>query len=415
MREHKIYLYSVLAVIVVVTLLASAINTIVDPYGVHRLVEIEGFNKLKPSAQTNLRLVKAHDLTRVKPDAIFMGNSRVDQGFNPHLASVRFNRNVYNAGLPGSSIYEIYRYLQHAKAAGPLDRVVLALDVFSFNTNTNRVATSFSEGRLDVDAENESTPIWDIERFRDLHHIYAAWPTLMKSLTTIVDQEEGWASTRTALGYNPMIEGDYFIAKTGYWRSFEKKNENYVRRLRRRQMNFAPTKKWPDGSMVYFEKIVAFCRENDIHLDLLIHPYHAHVLEIMRETGIWPIFQAWKRELVATLASDRARHPDKAEFALWDFSGYNTVTTESPPAPDAKQEMKWYWESSHYKEIVGTAMAIRMYNLDRQDLVPEDFGARLTTANIEAHMKAMDGQSADYRRRHPDEIAALEKLYRAYP
>ncbi len=411
MAAHKTYLTILTLTVLAIGILSAIVNVVVDPYGVHRLVSIAGFNKLKPSAQTNLRLAKTYDVKRVRPDAIFLGNSRVDQGFDPHLASVKFNRVVYNAGLPGSSIYELYRFLEHTQATGRLNRVVLALDVFSFNTNIDRAASSFSEGRLLVQGDGTPTPFWDIERIRDVHHIYIAWPTLMKSITTIADQDKGWASTRTILGYNPMIEGQYFIEKTGYKKTFEKKDKNYLRRLRRRQMNLAPTKSWPIGSMAYFTKIVEFCRKNDIQLDLLIHPFHAHVLEIMHETGIWPTFEAWKRELVAVLASDKARHPNAPEFPLWDFSTYNPMTTEAVPADDAKQQMKWFWESSHYKEIAGTVMAIRMYNLPRQELVPPGFGVKLNPQNLEAHLQSYAAQRQIYHRTHADEITVLEQLY----
>jgi len=411
MTAHRTFITTVVITVIVMATLSAAINVVVDPYGVHRLVSIDGFNAIKPAAQTNLRLAKTYDLKRVRPEVVFLGNSRIDQGFDPHAASLRFDRVFYNAGLPGASIYEVFRILQHAEASGDLKRVLLGLDVFSFNTNFDRVASSFTEGRLAVDADDMPTRPWNVERFRDLHNIYVAWPTLMKSITTIADQDEGWASTRTILGYNPMIEGDYFIQKTGYQRTFEKKDVNYLRRLRRRGLNLAPTNSWPDGAMVYFTEIVAFCREKDIQLDLLIHPYHAHVLEIMHETGIWPAFEAWKRELVAVLASDKARNPRGSEYPLWDFSTYNPITTERVPADGSKQEMTWYWESSHYKEETASVMAIRMYNLPRQDLVPAGFGTKLTVDNLEAHLDSYSEQRRHYHESHRSEIEALERLY----
>jgi len=38
---------------------------------------------------------------------------------------------------------------------------------------------------------------------------------------------------------------------------------------------------------------------------------------------------------------------------LWDFSGYSSVTTEALPASGSHAEMEFYWDSSHFKDIVG--------------------------------------------------------------
>ena len=40
-------------------------------------------------------------------------------------------------------------------------------------------------------------------------------------------------------------------------------------------------------------------------------------------------------------------HPKAPPITLWDFSGYNTVTTEPvPPLEDRQATMQYYWETS---------------------------------------------------------------------
>lgn len=164
--------------------------------------------------------------------------------------------------------------------------------------------------------------------------------------------------------------------------------------------------------MIYFSKIVEFCRRNNIQLDLMIHPYHAQVIEIMHETGIWPAFEAWKRQLTAVLAADTTVNPDKPKFELWDFSGYSPITTETvPPAEDIESKMRWYWESSHYKSEVGIMIGRRMYRLPKEHLVPGSFGVALNTGNLEAHLKATLGGREIYRRAHRREMRELNDLY----
>ncbi|MDH3790652.1 MAG: hypothetical protein OEU09_11665 [Rhodospirillales bacterium] len=411
MTDHKKYISSVFAVFAIVAAGSATVSLVVDPYGVHDLLRIEGFNALKPEAQSNLRLAKAYNIRALAPEVIVLGNSRVDTGFDVEWASTVAGSKVYNAGLPGSSIYELYRYLQHAQSASPLRRVVLALDVLSFNTNRGRVTPNFLEGRLNVRVDGSPTPIWDSEFIRDLNHIYVSLPSFMKAVATIREQDSPTTSTRTPYGFNPMIEGHYFLSRMGYHEAFRRKNRNYIRNLKRHGLNFNPTKTWPDGSFGYLRRIVQFCRVNGIQLDLFIHPYHAHVLEIMRGTGLWKTFEGWKRELVAVMAADSARNPDGPVYPLWDFSTYNVVTTEAVPRPDqTAAKMEWYWESSHYKAEVGRAVAQQMYDL--AGLPPElkDLGNRLTPRNIEEHLASVNEAGAAYRQFRQDEMNELKEM-----
>jgi hypothetical protein len=411
MTDHRTYIFSVLASFAMVAAASATVSLVVDPYGVHDLVRVEGINALKPEQQSNLRLSKAYRISDLAPQVIVLGNSRVDTGFDVELAAQVAGKDIYNAGLPGSSIYELYRYLQHAQSVAPLERAVLALDVLSFNTNRQRTAPTYLEGRLNVRADGSPTPIWDSGYIRDLNHIYISLSSFRKAIATIRQQDSPAASTRTPYGFNPMIEGRYFLGRMGYHEAFRRKNRNYIRNMRRHGLNFNPTRAWPDGSFGYFRRIVQFCRVNGIQLDLFIHPYHAHVLEIFRGTGLWNRFEGWKREVVAVLAADSARNPDGPVFPLWDFATYNSVTTEAVPRPDQTSvEMTWYWESSHYKAVVGEVVVQRIYDLPGFAPEIEDLGARLTPQKIEPHLASINEAGVAYRRSRPEEMQELDRM-----
>src|SRR5215471_19481271 len=66
-----------------VLLLAAAFNYVVDPYELHRLVNLDGFNKKKPSAGPNGKLIKPYGVQLVQPRTLLLGNSRVEAGIDP--------------------------------------------------------------------------------------------------------------------------------------------------------------------------------------------------------------------------------------------------------------------------------------------------------------------------------------------
>ena len=82
---------------------------------------------------------------------------------------------------------------------------------------------------------------------------------------------------------------------------------------------------------------------------------------------MWSDFENWKREIVAITP-------------VWDFSGYNSITTE----PVAKG-MKNYLDSSHYSSEVGNLILNRLFNY-QEETVTADFGILITQENIQSHL-----------------------------
>jgi len=163
--------------------------------------------------------------------------------------------------------------------------------------------------------------------------------------------------------------------------------------------------------------------------------------EALRAAGLWPEFERWKEVLVNILAEDSSRHPGEQAFPLWDFSGYNSITSEPiPNAGDTSTQMKWYWESSHYKTEVGNFVLDRIFNYRQSDNryrnesekiatscigalcqthfdsvatqneIPADFGVQLTQRNLATHQAAILANGELYRLTHQQDVALLDQL-----
>ena len=98
-----------------------AVNLVVDPFGVYRLVVLEGVNAYKPAVPTRVRLVKAYEVRRLRPRGIILGTSRSHVGLRPsHDGWDPAARPVYNLAFDGATTKEMYHYLLHAHAVQPL-------------------------------------------------------------------------------------------------------------------------------------------------------------------------------------------------------------------------------------------------------------------------------------------------------
>ncbi|MGE0268086.1 MAG: hypothetical protein AB7S78_06505 [Candidatus Omnitrophota bacterium] len=97
-----------------------------------------------------------------------------------------------------------------------------------------------------------------------------------------------------------------------------------------------------------FKRLMALIRENGIPTFIFNSPYH----QIIYKTFDQEEYQDWLRQ-VKLIAGD-----------LWDFSGYNSVTTDN----------HLYYESSHYRREVGD-MILKTIFSDKP--VRKDFGKKL--------------------------------------
>jgi hypothetical protein len=166
-----------------------------------------------------------------------------------------------------------------------------------------------------------------------------------------------------------------------------------------------------ETSLGYVRRIVDFCRSHHIDLRIVVTPAHVHQLEIMAATEGPTAVENKKRDLVSLVDEENARYPEQPPTPLFDFSGYSSITEEVPPAPGMSEELRYYWDSSHFKQLVGDYILDRVYGVSvLARKAPPDFGVRLTDATIEPYFADQRQRQDDYRRRHLNDVSRLRKL-----
>ena len=384
-------------------------NGAVDPFRTFAWVEREGVNRYKPALQHRVRLMKAYELRRLRPESVLLGSSRAHVGFDPdHEAWASNYGRRYNAAFDGATTKEMFAYLRHADAGGDVRHVILALDSYHLSEVPGSTRPDFDPSVLQSGPRflrGFSAAATDLRLLTSLD-------TLSESVQTIRSQEEAeptWFAT------NGQRLGDVF---------FRRPSENY-RKIGPRayfdeidRMEVRWKLEWliprpelprpphlagpavdPVSSLGYIAKIVEYCRAEEIELVILLTPAHVHQLEIDAATGSWPRIEKGKRALVRLLA----REPKQVPF--YDFEGYSGVTTEDLPAPGSRQEMTYYWESSHFKSAAGDLVLDRVFHPDRPPR--DDFGVLLTVELIEPALARIRERQAEYRRAHREEVERL--------
>jgi hypothetical protein len=396
------------------------VNFVVDPFGMYRRVDLEGFNTYKPSVDHRVRLVKAYDVRRLRPQGIILGTSRSHLGLRPsHDGWDSATKPVYNLAFDGATTKEMYLYLLHAHAVRPLRQVVLGLDTYHATLAPVAARPDFDAHLLDTPGGRALPSL-----IRADLKVLTSLDTLRASLATVRSQsarEPPWfAPDGQRLGEVFFRRaGEHFeqLGPRGYFEEIDRLEVGFKREgqlaanARGPGRTAQPATAASETSLDYIRSIVAFCRAQGVDLRIFIAPEHAHQLEITAAIGEWATLENAKRALVQLLAEDAARHPGAPPIPLWDFSGYSSVTTEALPGSGKHAEMKFYWDSSHFKDIVGDFVLDRLFGLNHpRREVPPDFGARLTPATIDVMLVQLRVDQLAYRRSHPEDVVWIRSL-----
>lgn len=378
-----------------------ALNYWVDPYGLYRSREAGDW---KPHAATQGDLVKPYLVLRYPPRTLILGNSRAEVGFDPDdPAWPEAARPVFNLALPGTGTRVARRLFEHVLAAQPPQALVLGVDFMDFLVEPGaRGGDPGMTRRLLLDTVHPSSVRW-LQRVHDLAATLASLDALMHSLDTLRVAGRPGVADLTAAGFNPMRDYQEIARREGYHNLFRQRDLENIRAYQRRPKNLYTRGTSTSPSFDDVAAILDAARARNIPVQVVIYPYHAHLLEILHLTGHWDLFEEWKREMAHRVASH-----GRGQAVLWDFSGYHDYAVEPVPAAGNREHaVRWYWEAGHFKSELGHLILSRLHGCG-----PDAFGAVLTPKNVETHLAQIRADAESFRREHaqiPAELASLAR------
>ncbi len=350
-------------------LVVMGFNLLVDPYQIGTGPSWPRFNAHKHRSHTNVRQAKAINVKRLKPRAVVLGNSRADIGIDPEHPALTAHGNSYNLAIPASDMVEILRFYRAAVQAQPeLKAVVLGIDFVAFGPN-NFVRTFEAE----------------------LDDVLAPGPAFQQTLQVASSHRTLLASAMTLAGnFNGLAVREHYRANGHLLRrnppgmTLEEAFGMHLKQVYLGPKNWYSHYELSERQMQAFQTLVADCQKRGIELKVFISPAHAMQWEALHISGQWLAFERWKRAVAAVTP-------------VWDFSGYNAITSE-PLTPD----MRNYIESSHYLPHVGDWVLDRMFGHASPNL-PADFGVLLTADVLENHLRDIRQQRQRWVKASPGE------------
>lgn len=385
-----------IAAVVAGVLLVVLCVLVVDPYRLHRIVEVAGFNMIKPGLERYQAEIKVAGAKSAGADVFLMGNSRVEVGLDPDSGAFDHSRHsVYNLAVAGSGVSVAQREFEDLRAAGRNPSiVVLGVEFIDFLMDS-RAAAPPTQARNGVLAANK----WRFDTLFSLSSFIDAGKTLRI-------QRNGEATIMTARGFNPLREYEHHARVEGYDAIFRQAAIEGAKRLARKPHGLVAAHSGTSSDWEGVRALMAGAAGDGAQIHLVIYPYHAQILAMFEQTGLWPVFEEWKAMLAGEVERARTLHPG-ATITLWDFSGFGPIQCERIPAKgDLATATRWYWEAGHFKSALGDVV---LGDVLGARAVPQ-LGVRLGVDNLDENRRRIARERSQCAAAYPALFADVARL-----
>ncbi|MBC7404197.1 MAG: hypothetical protein H7252_00700 [Cytophaga sp.] len=362
---------------------------VIDPYRIYRWVDVPGFNHVKPQPDRYQEQIKLINARASKANAFIFGNSRAEIGLNPEFEGfASAGLSVYNLALSGTRVSVTKRELDFLKESGiKPEFVILGVEFLDYlvdpNDHVPLVSTSFT-GK----SRNVSDLKWQFDALFSL-------TSLTDSLKTLQIQKDTVAETISPRGLNPFLEYKKYVRQEGYYPIFQQRALEYARVFAHKPhgllLNSSGTSPELEGLRAVLSQLATESKESHV----IIYPYHAQILAMFEQAGLWPAFEQWKDLLVAEIDTINKRYSN-VHLALWDFSGYSKFQCEVIPEKNNKLAItQWYWEAGHFKQAYGDLMLARLLETRLGKEVVNPIGVKLGVSTLlESQLRIQNEKTA---------------------
>lgn len=372
--------------------LLVTINYQVDPYLIHQW-NSPLLQRLTIAQQKIVPWGKTYAAYRYQPDLVFIGSSRTEIGLPTELPQFDDQR-VLNLAISGASLMDAMNMLRHTSYFHRPKMVVWGLD-FGWLFGLSGGNSDFAEELI------ATSDFYPVKRFLLNLKRVASWTQTRETWKFLLGiNEQQCLPILASRGHKNNECLKIIMADEGGTAFAFDKIMN--------QGDPSAVPKDTAGTLVALDRFIQdYCRQG-VAFRLLHSPVHA-LAELSYWQDVLPAYEQWKRDLVKVFDQ---RRQEGCDIRYMDFTGFNRITTEPVPQVTGKDEMRYYWEYSHYSAEAGKEIL--------ESLLPSSppqndtgFGVDLTAATIEQHLNTYRRQRAEYCASHPWETRNLPACQRS--
>lgn len=321
--------------------LIGLFNFIVDPYSVFN-------NSMFKKYEYKDRISSSIKLERNSFDSIIIGSSRTQIGID--TKNKLFNGNTINVSMSGTNVFEIHKVFNkiYNTQQNNID-IFYGLDFLTFN-DKRLPGEQFQQSLYDI---NSSELKLYISLLFSIDSIKSSIRTIKKNLLNKNNYNLDGFKEKKEYSYKEQFDKiliNNFLVNDGTYGCY-----NYG-----------------EDRLKMFEEIIK--KSENKNLYLFITPLHHRHIIALKHLGLFDQYIHWIYDLYSIV---RKYNLGNFNIKLYDFSYLNFVTSEK-----VSDNVKYYWESSHYKKIVGNMIVENILSSS------DNFGVLLNNINISNYLNS---------------------------
>lgn len=376
---HRLYLFTSAAIAVIAAAVLIAFSYIVDPYSIYP--SVRGYSPEKTiDLFYHLRLHKPYAMERVRAEHLIVGSSRSARLPPGPLAAA--GESAYNAALPGVTLREMRRMVEHAHALQPLKSVYAGIDYYMFRAGHSQLEDHYEEARLrQRDDDWQRRLQYRFQRAED------GWRSLMSvdALLGAIETISGSDSSQRHYHPDGTWEASIPVTKSA--------NKLYSMLSRQKYADFSEG----DGRLEFdeYRRLLRFCELEGIELTIIISPFHASIMNTVAIAGQWQSYLDWQQ----TIVSEAEAYSERVQVI--GLEAERSLVLEPVGAADPL-----FQDGVHYTSRGGRAI------VDCLALGRCEVGVKARTLDhreVEAYLASVDRIMSRYRKSNPRDYKLLLK------
>lgn len=334
-HAYRCYASVMLLVVIMMSMSAIAVSTVIDPFGVFGLGTVNSRNM-----EPNTRYLKIEYLKRHPDHSGFVFGTSRSNAYRSKLLTALTGIPYYNMNGQSDTPAGMFGKLRWLVENVAPRQILIGLDFDELDQPLERDP---------LDLQRREHP--EVEGITSAAFFYDYfWPHPKHLLLTIYGN---FVADKTWYRYWPEKGRHDFP----YYREFMQKDpEGYVAQ----RLSFISGKRpyLPNPEqMTRLAELVVFAKKNNIKTTLIVNPTNHRLFRSYRAQA----YADWLKRLV------------QLGGEVWDFSGLNSVT----------QDDLLYYDISHFTETIGDMVLRRIYGTPAdQRHLPPDFGVLVTADNV---------------------------------
>lgn len=339
MSQAKKYPLTLVLIAVLLTGPVGLFNYYTDPYALFDFKNADSNRLSRVDQFYHMRVTKPWHMREVEATAVVVGSSRSARLHPKHSSWA--NNKGYNLVVPGMTMQENMRFIQHANAIAPLSKLMMGLDYEAFIRPVPVTRPGFEEARMARSRKDINSLASKRQYVSDLVDSLFSVPALSLSL----------AATTGALppGRRYFKDGTWEITSTvltgrsGY--VYVGSNVIIAHRTERFDTS---------QNLKKFADILHFCHENKIDARFFFTPTHVFFVDLWHRLGYKSLWRGFHHQIVK-LNQEIAKETGNEPFPLWGFSQADGIVNE--PIYRTKNAHKgWYDDGVHSRVPLGKKM-----------------------------------------------------------